>query len=120
MTKSEIKEQLKKIDPYSDTSNWSDKAQRTAAETLLEYELRPDQIKVLATACETMDTYDKAHADVMEYGATVTTAKGETKKNPAADIEREARRDIARLFRELNLEGNNPEGRKPRLGGDYA
>ncbi len=84
------------------------------------FELRPEQNKVLIAACETWDRLQQASAEVREHGITYISDKGAIRKNPAVDIEKEARRDVARLFRELNLEGINPEGRRPRIEGDYA
>jgi len=119
MKSEEIERQLEKINPYSETGGWCDSVKLIAAKTLSEFELRPEQVKVLAIACDATERYHKAKEDIAAKGMTFVTQRGEVRKNPTIDIEREARRDAVRFFRELNLEGVNPEGRKPRIGGDY-
>jgi phage terminase small subunit len=69
-------------------------------------------------ACEAMDVADQARAELAACGTlTITTRHGEVRAHPCVAIERDARLAVARLLREIDLEGEPlPDPRMPRRG----
>lgn len=83
-----------------------------------DYALEPHHEELLRRACEAMDRADEARDILAEEGLTVVDRYGQTKPHPAVNIERDARIHVARMLRELDLEGEpDPDPRPPRRGG---
>lgn len=79
------------------------------------YDLEDHQLELLRRLCEASDDADAARALVKAEGMTVTDRFDQRKPHPAVDIERHARLNVARLMRELRLEGGDDDPRLPRL-----
>ncbi|MEX0755764.1 MAG: P27 family phage terminase small subunit [Actinomycetota bacterium] len=79
------------------------------------YELTEGDYVLLRSACETMDRLDEVRALIDEEGLTVPGSKGQLRPHPLLGAEKDARIGLARLLRELHLEGGpDPDPRVPR------
>jgi P27 family predicted phage terminase small subunit len=80
-----------------------------------DYDLSPHHVELLRRLCEAMDRADQARELLDAEGLTVTDRYGQVKPHPAATIETQNRIAVARLVRELDLEGEPlPDPRMPR------
>lgn len=83
-----------------------------------EYDLGPHNLELLRRLAEALDRCDAAVAVVAAEGLVVTDKFGQVKAHPAVNVERDCRIAIARLTRELDLDGEPaPDPRMPRRGG---
>lgn len=83
-----------------------------------DYALEAHHEELLRRCCEAMDRADEARELLEADGLTVTDRYGQVKPHPCVNIERDARLHVARLLRELDLEGEpSPDPRPPRRGG---
>jgi P27 family predicted phage terminase small subunit len=81
------------------------------------YELEPHHVKLLTLLCEALDRGDEARQAIASDGAYLPDRFGQLKAHPAVAVERDARTAVARLTRELDLDGSpEPDPRPPRLG----
>lgn len=85
------------------------------------FELEPHHHKLLAMACEALETWHTATAAVREHGLTYVDRFGAPRARPEVAIVRDSRTAFARLTRELNLDNAEaPEApRPPQIGGRY-
>jgi phage terminase small subunit len=80
-----------------------------------DYELAPHHFQLLRSACQIMDRLDAVAASIAEAGLMVTGSKGQPRPNPLLSEERNLRIALARILRELDLEGEPaPDPRMPR------
>src|SRR5262249_24073949 len=66
-------------------------------------ELEPYQYRILQSACEAWDLYQRANTELAKNGLTYVDPKGMVRANPAAAISRDARTSFLRALRELRL-----------------
>src|SRR5688572_7160222 len=79
-----------------------------------DYALEPHHLELFRLACEALDRTEEARAVIAAEGAFVSTRNG-VRAHPAIAVERDSRLAAARLFRELDLEGEPlPDPRPPR------
>jgi phage terminase small subunit len=72
--------------------------------------------RLLEEAAGCVQRIDEARAAIQEHGLLIETGTGSWKPNPAVVIERDCRTLLARLLRELRLNGTElTENRPPRL-----
>lgn len=77
----------------------------------------PHALEVLRLACEALDRGDDARAAIAKHGTTYDDRFGQPRARPEIAIERDSRLAVARLFRELSLDGGAPDdARPPRIG----
>lgn len=96
----------------------SERSQGFWRETVSEYALDPHHVELLRRLCEAMDRCDEAVRLLGADGPAVTDRFGVPKGHPAVAIERDSRIAVARLLRELDLDGAGPavkEARPPRV-----
>lgn len=83
------------------------------ARTVAEYDLDTHHLVQLESVCKTMDRLAEAQAAVEEHGVTVEDRFGQLKPNPAVVTERQLRESLAKLIRQLDLDGEpNPSYRR--------
>lgn len=84
-------------------------------DTLTEYALEPHHLRLLQGACEAWDRMQQARKAIADHGGlTFTDERGTIRAHPAVAMERDARVALARLIRELDLDGGTPgEGKRP-------
>jgi hypothetical protein len=79
------------------------------------YELDQHHVKPLTLLCEALDRGDQARRAIARDGAYLPDRFGQLKAHPAVAVERDARIAVARLTRELDLDGTpEPDPRPPR------
>lgn len=84
---------------------------------MAEYELGQHHVKLLTLLCEALDRGEHARETIAASGAYVRDRFGQLKAHPAVAVERDARIAVARLTRELDLDGDPaPDPRPPRRG----
>lgn len=82
--------------------------------TVTEYDLGPHHLRLLQGACEAWDRQQQARKALAAHGGlTFTDERGVIRAHPAVAMERDARTAVARLIRELDLDGG-PGGEAPR------
>jgi hypothetical protein len=69
----------------------------------------PHALAVLRMACEALDRADEARKVLDRDGLTVAGTGGTTKTHPAVAVEHDSAVRAARLFRELSLDGGDPD-----------
>ncbi len=82
-----------------------------------DYALEPHHLRLLQAACEAWDRMAQARAELTAHGGlTFKDERGVIRAHPAVAMERDARVAVARLVRELDLDGGAPsEARPPAL-----
>ena len=79
-----------------------------------EYDLGPHHLRLLQGACEAWDRQQQARVTIAEHGGlTFSDERGVIRAHPAVAMERDARTAVARLIRELDLDGG-PGSEAPR------
>lgn len=79
-----------------------------------DYSLEPHHLRLLQAACEAWDRMQQARQSIAEHGGvTFTDERGVIRAHPAVAIERDARVAVARMVRELDLDGGS-SGEAPR------
>lgn len=78
-----------------------------------DYSLEPHHLRLLTLACEAWDQAALARAILGIAGLTFTDKWNQPRARPEVAIEQQARRDFARLLRELGLESSGPELPRP-------
>lgn len=68
-----------------------------------EYELRPDEIVLLETACRTLDTIAQLDAAMAGEPLTTRGSLGQLREHPLLSEARQQRMTLARLLRQLAL-----------------
>jgi len=91
----------------------SDDAKSWWRRVVEDYALEPHHLRILALACSAWDQAALARAILAIAGFTFTDKWGQPRARPEVAIEQQARRDFARLLRELGLESNGPELPRP-------
>lgn len=76
------------------------------------YTLEPHHLKLLQLACEAFDRCQQARAAIDRDGI-VTAAGDGVKAHPAVAIERDSRLAFARILREMDLDVEAPQDRRP-------
>jgi phage terminase small subunit len=87
---------------------------------LRDYELEEHHVRLLTSACESLDRASEAREAISTEGAFFRDRHGQIKPHPGLAVERDNRGLFARLIRELNLTADNPTesySRPPRIGG---
>ena len=84
-----------------------------------DYILEPHHLKLLTAAAEAWDEAEAAGEAIREHGLTFVDRYGQAKERPELGTRRQARRDFARMVRELALDAAPPPDatRPPRAGG---
>ena len=82
-------------------------------QTVEEYVLERHHLKLLLLACEAMDRCEEAREELARCGTYCVDRFGVPKVHPAAGVEREARLQVARLLRELDLDDDPVRGGPP-------
>jgi len=97
----------------------SSQSKRLYRQLAVDYELgrEPHALEVLRLALEAVDRCAQAR-DVLALngGPFIADRFGVPKAHPAVAVERDARLAALRAFRELALDGEEPEPRPPRRG----
>jgi phage terminase small subunit len=75
--------------------------------------LEEHHLRLLTLAGEAWDRCTQAREQLRRDGLTVTTRHGEVRTHPCVAIERDSRVAFARLLRELDLDVEAPEARRP-------
>jgi phage terminase small subunit len=102
--------------PAVPSSVTSAKGKRLWRETVRFYEVAEHELRLLEAACVAWDRLEAAGRAISKQGVTVLDRYGVPKQNPACAVERDARIGLARLLRELRLDGAaDPDIRMPRL-----
>ena len=78
-----------------------------------EYSLEPHHTRLLTLAAEAYDRATQARELIARDGLVVPTADGGMKAHPAISIERDCRTAFARLVRELDLDVEPVQDRRP-------
>ena len=73
------------------------------------FELESQHLKILTLACEAFDQAEIARAHLAIHGNVYVDRWGQPKQRPEIQIQQQARRDFARLLRELGLDSSGPE-----------
>lgn len=82
--------------------------------TVTEYTLEPHHLRLLQGACEAWDRQQQARKAIADHGGlTFTDERGVIRAHPAVAMERDARTAVARLIREMDLDGG-PGSDAPR------
>jgi phage terminase small subunit len=82
-----------------------------------EYDLDQHHLKLLGLLCEALDRGEQARQAIAADGAYLPDRFGQLKAHPGVAVERDARIAVARLTRELDLDGEPaPDPRPHRLG----
>ena len=76
------------------------------------YQLEPHHMKLLRLACEAYDRTQQARAEIDRDGITVPAGES-VKAHPAVAIERDSRLAFARILREMDLDVEAPQDRRP-------
>jgi len=71
-----------------------------------EYDLDLPGLELLRLACEALDRGEEARRVLADEGSFVTDRYGGRRVHPGVGVERDSRLAAARLFRELDLEGD--------------
>lgn len=77
------------------------------------YDLESQHVRLLTLACRAWDQAALARAILSVSGLTFTDKWGQPRARPEVAIEQQARRDFARLLRELGLESAPPDAPRP-------
>lgn len=87
------------------------------AQTVAEYDLGGHHLKLLQSAAEAWDRQQQARQAIADHGGlTFTDERGVIRAHPAVAMERDARIAVARLVRELDLDGGpSGDARPPAL-----
>jgi phage terminase small subunit len=95
----------------------SRRARAVWRDVLRDYSLESRHLTVLESALRTLDRLDAARAIVDRDGMIVAGSKGQVRPHPMLAVERDCRISLARLWRELDLDGASaPDARLPRVG----
>jgi P27 family predicted phage terminase small subunit len=81
-------------------------------DVLENYQLEPHHMKLLRLACEAYDRCQQARAAIDRDGITVP-AGDSVKTHPAIAIERDSRLAFARILREMDLDTEPVQDRRP-------
>ena len=73
-----------------------------------DYELELHHLKLLQSACESLDRVAEARLLIERDGVVIEDRFGQQKPHPACDIERHNRALFARMLRELALDVEGP------------
>src|SRR5262245_44084822 len=95
-------------DPTPPPSHLSPSARQWWETTVEAYVLQEHHLRLLQLACEAWDETQKARAQLQDEGLTVPGREGGIRPHPCVAIERDARLTVARLVRELDLDGEPP------------
>src|SRR5262245_3935451 len=71
---------------------------------LIEYELPPEALVVLALACEAQDRCQDARRMLDKYGTVFKDRFGQIKPNPLLIVERDSRAAVCRCLAQLKLD----------------
>ena len=74
-----------------------------------EFVLQPHHLLLLEAACDAWDRTVQARESIRRGGLSVPTGSGGTKKNPAVDVERDARAQFITALRTLDLDVETPK-----------
>lgn len=74
------------------------------------YDLQPEVLKVLQTACEAWDRMSEARKHIEAEGLLIDAGRYGRRKNPCVDIEQNSRAAFLRAISMINL----PEDDKPK------
>jgi len=75
---------------------------------LIAPEIEPYQYRILQSACEAWDLYQRANAELAKNGLTYVDPKGMHRANPTASIARDARTSFLRALSALKLDVELP------------
>lgn len=100
----------KKLTPTPD--HLSAEAAAWWRDVLENYQLEPHHLKLLRLACEAFDRCQQARAAIDRDGITVP-AGDSVKTHPAIAIERDSRLAFARILREMDLDTEPVQDRRP-------
>ncbi|MET4127165.1 P27 family phage terminase small subunit [Roseovarius sp. MBR-6] len=100
----------KKLTPTP--SHLSPEAAQWWCEVVEAYALEPHHMKLLRLACESFDRCQQARAAIDRDGITVP-AGDSVKSHPAIAIERDSRLAFARILREMDLDTEPVQDRRP-------
>lgn len=85
-----------------------DETQRWIRDLVRNYTFEPGQLKLLILAGESWDRTIEARELIRKDGICIEDRFGQTKKHPAATIERDSRASFARLIKQLKLDLDPP------------
>jgi phage terminase small subunit len=89
------------------------------ADVVETYELQPHHLLLLTAAGESFDRATLAREAVDADGAFFVDRHGSRKPHPGLQVERDSRALFSRLLRELALDVEAPDARRPPLGKGY-
>jgi P27 family predicted phage terminase small subunit len=75
--------------------------------------LEPHHVKLLTLAGESWDRCQQAREALAEHGMTFTDRLGTPRSRPEVAVERDSRIAFARLVRELGLDAETPDAKRP-------
>jgi P27 family predicted phage terminase small subunit len=70
------------------------------------YDLRPADLERLRQSCESIDIIDAAREQLDRDGLTLEDRFGQTRQHPLVNVERDARAELRRSLRELDLDAD--------------
>ena len=80
------------------------RAEQLWRDVLADFELSPAQLQLLATACESLSTADRADEVIRVQGMTVVDRYGGTRQHPMLDVALRSRQAFARTMNVLKLD----------------
>lgn len=84
------------------------------------YELRPDELELLAEGCRMLDLVEALRVEVAEAGVTLSGSRGQPITNPALVELRQQRQELRLLLARLDLPDETGESSSSRQGRHLA
>lgn len=101
---------LHRVPPASRT--WGKKARALWRQVCREWQLGPDALEVLRTACDSLDRYHRAQRVLQIEGLTFSSSSGQLKKHPCCEIVKNERAGFLAAIRVLGLEQDGDKSKE--------